>query len=134
MVDHEIEVYVRFSETDAMGHVNNVSYFYYFEEARTKFMMELFGGEVEFKSMILASVSCDYIAQAYAAQILKVKSNILRIGNKSFTIMHNLVDANDGRLIAKCTAVLVYFNYEEQVTEELPQIVRNQLENRLVSS
>ncbi len=34
---NKIDIYVRFCETDAGGHVNNTSYFFYFEEARTKF-------------------------------------------------------------------------------------------------
>jgi len=29
---HEIQVNVRFSETDALGHINNASYFVYLEE------------------------------------------------------------------------------------------------------
>ena len=35
-----IPVNVRFSETDMFGHVNNVSPFIYFEEARTTFMQK----------------------------------------------------------------------------------------------
>lgn len=38
---HDIEVYVRFSETDSSGHVNNTSYFLYLEEARAKFFFEI---------------------------------------------------------------------------------------------
>ncbi len=38
---HELEVNVRFSETDALGHVNNTSYFVYLEEARLKFFEAL---------------------------------------------------------------------------------------------
>lgn len=35
---HELKVNVRFSETDALGHINNTSYFIYLEEARMKFL------------------------------------------------------------------------------------------------
>ena len=31
---YEFEIMVRFGETDAAGHVNNASYFIYFEEAK----------------------------------------------------------------------------------------------------
>ena len=37
----ELEVNVRFSETDALGHINNTSYFIYLEEARMKFFEAL---------------------------------------------------------------------------------------------
>lgn len=38
---HELKVNVRFSETDALGHINNTSYFIYLEEARMKFFEAL---------------------------------------------------------------------------------------------
>lgn len=31
---HEIQVTIRLCETDALGHINNASYFVYLEEAR----------------------------------------------------------------------------------------------------
>ena len=34
---HEIQISVRFGETDALGHINNTSYFIYLEEARIRF-------------------------------------------------------------------------------------------------
>ncbi len=66
-----IEVYVRYCETDAGGHVSNTSYFLYLEEARTKFFETIgFGlGKRQDMNFIVAQTGCDFIAQAYAAQI-----------------------------------------------------------------
>lgn len=35
---YETQVKVRFCETDALGHINNTSYFIYLEEARIAFL------------------------------------------------------------------------------------------------
>lgn len=133
-IPHEIEVYVRFSETDALGHVNNVSYLIYFEEARTKFFEEVCDNKELFKNFILASVTCDYLSQAYAAQILKVKTTISRVGTKSFTVEHLLSDKESNQIIAKGTAVLVAYDFNEQKSITLPSEVRYQLEDRLISN
>lgn len=128
---NEIEVYVRFCETDLAGHVNNTSYFLYLEEARTKFFRVL-GIDRDHRDsaldFILASTKCDYLAQSYAAQTLKVFTNVSRIGTKSFTLHHLITEADSGIEIAKGTAVTVCFNYENQKTESIPDSLRENLE------
>ncbi|MFA1821465.1 acyl-CoA thioesterase [Virgibacillus oceani] len=78
---HEIETYVRFCDTDALGHVNNTRHFQYFEEARTKFFKAVYPERSASFSFILASIYCDYLAQAYADQILRVTTFVTNIGN-----------------------------------------------------
>jgi len=130
---HEIEVYVRFSETDALGHVNNVSYLIYFEEARTKFFDEACGDKELAKHFISAAVTCDYLSQAYAAQTLKIETSVSRLGTKSFTVEHLLTEKETGRKLAKGTAVLVSFDYINQKTTSIPSELRSRLESKLVS-
>ena len=132
---HEIEVYVRFSETDAAGHVNNTSYFLYFEEARLKFLEQV-GIECnrDFlpSNVILVSTACDYVSQAFAGQILRITTEVSNVGNKSFKVNHVLTSADKGTVVAKGTAVLVCFNYEEQKTVLIPEEIRAILEQKLV--
>ncbi|GAB3055514.1 acyl-CoA thioesterase [Virgibacillus ainsalahensis] len=132
MTSHEIEIYVRFAETDAAGHVNNVSYFLYFEEARTKFFREICPERDGSFNFILASISCDYVSQAYAGQELKLLTDVGRVGEKSFTVSHILVNPETGLTVAKSEAVTVCYNYEEQKTIQIPVEVRSRLQNYLV--
>ncbi|WP_010530151.1 acyl-CoA thioesterase [Lentibacillus jeotgali] len=132
MASYEIEIYVRFSETDAAGHVNNVSYFLYFEEARTKFFQEICPKRNNSINFILASISCDYITQAYAGQKLKLLTDVEKIGRKSFTVKHTLVNPKTFKIVAKSHAVTVCFNYEEQKTIKVPDEIRSRMEKYLV--
>ncbi|HZG70918.1 MAG TPA: thioesterase family protein [Chondromyces sp.] len=130
---HEINVRVRFCETDALGHINNTSYFVYLEEARVCLFDEITKlkdpNEWEF---ILASTKCDFISQGYFKQNLTIKSYITNIGSKSFSIGHEIVDSDTGKLIAKGKAVIVYFNFQTQKSEPIPPEIRASLEERLV--
>lgn len=131
---HEIEVYVRFSETDAAGHVNNTSYFLYLEEARTKFFNGVGIGRdspYAYLSFILASTKCDYVAQAYAGQTLKVSTSVARIGTKSFDVKHVVTNADSKVIVAEGYATIVCFNYEEQKTEPIPASLKENLENKI---
>lgn len=137
MDSNEIEVYVRFSETDAAGHVNNTSYFLYLEEARTRYFNKNLGLEFNEKkdlslnNFILASTKCDYISQAYAGETLNVKTTVSHIGNKSFTLNHVITNAKMNKVVVRATATLVSFNYLEQESRPIPDEIRTQLERNL---
>ncbi|WP_085993030.1 acyl-CoA thioesterase [Oceanobacillus senegalensis] len=129
---HEIEVYIRFAETDALGHVNNTSYFLYFEEARTKFFKEILPERNKNLSFILASIKCQYLNQAFAGQTLRVCTNVLKVGTKSFTMSQTILSPDTGITIAEAEAVTVCFNYLEQKTISIPERLRLKLENHLI--
>ncbi|USK72194.1 acyl-CoA thioesterase [Peribacillus asahii] len=131
----EIDVYVRFCETDAAGHVNNTSYFIYMEEARTKFFKAVGydkdnRGEMNF---VVASAQCDYLAQAYANQTLTLSTKVSRIGTKSYTLAHEIKSADTGAMIAAGSAVVVCFNFQTQQSEVIPPELRSILEQCLVT-
>lgn len=124
----DIEVNVRFCETDALGHVNNTSYFIYLEEARIKFFESLgYKMDANNWNFILASAHCDFINQGYFNQLLTITTYVTEIGNKSFEISHDILCSQTKQLIAKGKAVMVYFNFDEQKSEKLPEVLRENL-------
>lgn len=129
----DVDIYVRYCETDAGGHVSNTSYFLYYEEGRTRFF-ELIGmGPLSRKDVnfIVARTECDFVAQAYASERLSVRTAISAIGNKSFTMVHEIRHSETGALIAQGRAVIVCFNYEKQESISIPAEIRSQLEKYL---
>lgn len=128
----EIQVYVRYCETDASGHVNNTSYFLYMEEARTRFL-DFLRKEIGSQdwNFILASTKCDYLAQAYAHQTLTVASKLIRIGTKSFTIEHEMRNSETGVIVARGNAVVVCFDFHKQQSQPISPKLRSILEEFL---
>ena len=122
----DTDIYVRFCETDAGGHVNNTSYFFYFEEARTRFFKSIIKQEEQI-NFIVARVECDYVAQAFAAQTLTVKSSLTHIGTKSFTIAHELYEKTSQTLIAKARAIIVCFDFRQQKSTPISNELRAEL-------
>lgn len=130
---HEIQVDVRFSETDALGHVNNTSYFIYLEEARIRFIEALgISMDVQQWNFILASTKCDFVSQGYFNQRLLIKTWVSKIGTKSFQLEHEIGCAHTGEVIAKANAVMVYFDFEKQASEPVPELLREGLNHYLV--
>ena len=123
----DTDVYVRFCETDSGGHVNNASYFFYFEEARTRFFKSILEQENRI-NFILARAECDYVAQAFAAQTLTVKSSIVHIGTKSFTMVHEIYEKESETLIAKARAIIVCFDFQQKKSIPISHELRAELE------
>jgi acyl-CoA thioester hydrolase len=134
MATHTTTVNIRFCETDALGHVSNTSYFIYLEEARIRMFEELgYGSDIKEWRFILASTKCDFINQAFFGQRLKIETNVSKIGNKSFQLVHRILDEKTGTLIALGESTVVYFNFETQKSEPIPDDLRKQLEQYMIS-
>ncbi|XJZ29079.1 acyl-CoA thioesterase [Bacillota bacterium Lsc_1132] len=125
---HELQVTVRFGETDALGHINNTSYFIYLEEARIRFFEALgYGMDARKWNFILASTKCDFIHQGYFNQLLNIKTFVSKIGTKSFQLEHEIVCAQTETLVAKGNAIIVFFDFETQQSKPLPDLLKKEL-------
>jgi acyl-CoA thioester hydrolase len=126
----EIQVQARFGETDALGHINNTSYFVYLEEARIRFFESLgYRMELNDWKFILASTKCDFVSQGYFDQLLSVKTYVSRIGTKSFQLEHDIVCSQTEQLIAKGNAIIVYYDFKSQKSEALPELLKEGLKS-----
>lgn len=125
---HEMEVNVRFCETDLLGHVNNNNFFVYMEDARIRFFndLNLVGNDWNF---ILASTKCDFIKQVYFNQTLLIRSHVGKIGNSSFHLEQEMFEKDSGELVAKGLSVVVQFDFEHQQSKPLSQEMRESLES-----
>ena len=104
---HRMEIQMRFSDTDALGHLNNGSYAVYAETARLEFLGVL--GDTR-RSMILAHLSLDFRRQVRFGEPVYVDTWIERIGTTSVTLRHVVWAA--GARAAEVRAVVVYFDYD----------------------
>lgn len=131
-VEHKSYVRTRYCESDVFGHINNVSYFIYLEQARVDFFVEL--GMLEKQtdwSFIVASARCDYRSQAYVNQKLVIQTFVTHIGRTSFKLSHQIVDQESNVLIAEGEVILVQFDFYQQesirLSEELTDILKKYL-------
>ena len=116
---HQVDIVVRFGDTDAMRHVNNAKYLTYCETARIRYWTDVTGerfalGSEAAESLILAEARLTYRAQAFHGEVVTVQSRASRIGRSSFTLEHRLLAAVPGeeaRLVAVGESILVFYDY-----------------------
>jgi len=122
---HITKITVRFSDLDAMKHVNNATYLTYLEEARIKYFNDLFNlneRDLEYKAVI-GRIEIDYIYPIVLGDDIEVYTRISELGHKSVKVEHIVVIKKDEGLIKAATSVtkLVYYDYKNQRTKLIPE-------------
>src|SRR3972149_635069 len=98
---------VRFSETDALGHVNNTVYYIYMEEARSP-LFQIANPTLDTTkwNLIVARTSCDYLKQVKFGEQLRIETSISAIGSKSVTVRHDIFREGTNEKVASGDAVM----------------------------
>ena len=126
---HPIEV--RYGDLDPQGHVNNAKYLTYFEQARIAYWIQLglFTKDQSFMplGLILADLHITYLEPIYYGQNIKVGVHISKLGNKSMTWEHNIVDAETGKELARGEVIVVAYDYQAEKTVSIPQEWREKI-------
>jgi acyl-CoA thioester hydrolase len=129
---HKISVKVRFSDLDAMGHVNNASYLSYLEEARLAYynhILKMDTNNLDFNAVI-AKIEIDYIDQIRLGDNVEVYTRTAKIGNKSSDVEHLVVVTNNGnkKIAAKALTKLVSFDYRKNISVPVSEEAKKTIE------
>jgi acyl-CoA thioester hydrolase len=129
----KLTVPVRFRDLDAIGHVNNATYFTYMEEARKEFFRQVFDcRKASDFPFILAEISCRFL-KAVQMEELEVGQDIWvsHVGRKSFTFKYRLYRRDDPAWIfAEGQSVQVYYDYDTGRPVEIPASFKAEIEQR----
>jgi acyl-CoA thioester hydrolase len=104
--DHWTTDTVRFSDQDAVGHINNVAIAAYAETGRVAFGHHLRTARRPEASFVLARLAIDYRAESHYPGEIRVGTRLVRIGTTSFTLDQGIF--KDGTCIATAEGVLVH--------------------------
>jgi len=103
---HWTPVTIRYSDQDAMAHVNNTALATYIEAARTAFIYDLIGkGGMQGLEFILARLLIDYHRELHYPGTVEVGARLIRVGNKSLTTGYGVFKDADCVATSECVNV-----------------------------
>ena len=129
---HQYDCRVRFSDVDVYGHVNNVKYFEYYQEARLVFLRSLGRAEDSAGSfaLVVARVEVDYRRPIlFRTEPYLVETWVTAVGGSSFTLSSEFRDGDDVLSLARTT--LVTFDADTQSSRPLLETERERLQAEL---
>ncbi|ATW52577.1 acyl-CoA thioesterase [Streptomyces xantholiticus] len=119
MARHIYHCPLRWSDMDAFGHVNNVVFLRYLEEARIDFMFRLAPGDgsPSFSGgSVVARHEIDYVRPlVHRHEPVIIESWVTKINAASLTIAYEVKEADDpAKVYVRASTVVVPFNLEAQ--------------------
>ncbi|WP_121251952.1 thioesterase family protein [Nocardioides ferulae] len=122
-------VRVRFSDVDVYGHVNNVKYFEYLQEARIQLTAHLWSDVPPGSppvAMVVAQTDVDYLAPLmFRAEPYDSWSWISHVGRSSATIESEIRDGDT--VYARARVVVVFFDQDTQRAAPPAEVYREPL-------
>ena len=126
-------LHVRFSDVDLYGHVNNVKYFEYFQEARIRYLMRIFdvGGPGDRAvPLVIAQMDVDYrVPILFRPEPYDVHSWVTDVGRSSFVVESEIRDGET--LLSRARVVAVTFDETTQKAAPAPAAHRAALMSEL---
>jgi len=125
---------IRWNDLDALGHVNNVYYFEYFQTGRGQFMHAISKDWDWTRNMfVIAHIACDYFIELKLTDKQPaIRMRTSSIGTKSFEIEYLITSidkAGEEIIHAKGKSIQVIIDVKEKRSIEIPNWLRLDLTN-----
>lgn len=108
---------VRLSDTDRQGHVNNVSFSFFFEAGRAAIVLDddtLLEPDCFF---VIVTTTIDFLGELNYPGVITVANGIERIGSSSLTVHQALFQ--DGRCASLSTSTMAQVNIAQKRSQPL---------------
>ncbi len=110
----------RWSDNDIYGHVNNVTYYAYFDSAANRYLIEEGGLDINEGSIVgyVVSSGCEYYAPVAYPQALEAGLRVDRLGNSS--VQYGLAIFKRGECEAVASGHFVHVFVERAADKSVP--------------
>lgn len=119
---------ISWGEMDLFGHLNNVHYFRYLEDARIAFLNHFRFFENNLYSVILKN-ECEYHRPVVYPDCLNTHSYVTHVGNSSFTMLYQVFSKQQESLVATGKSVIVLVDQVRFEKKSIPVEMRERLIN-----
>lgn len=119
---------IAWGEMDAFRHVNNVTYFRYFESGRVKYLHAT-GALIEMERTgigpILHSIGCRFRFPLTYPDRIRVGVRVTELSDDRFAIHHRIVSERHHRIAAEGDGIVVMFDYHRNEKTPVPGFLKD---------
>ncbi|MBM68249.1 MAG: 4-hydroxybenzoyl-CoA thioesterase [Haliea sp.] len=133
MNDHPLtytsDILVRFSDTDAQGHLYFANYLVYADEVAGFYMEELGLGAMNPQTapcfIFTVNINCDYLGECRAYETVAVQVGYTRLGRSSAELAFTLQEKSSGRPLARGSLTQVFTDKQTRRSIAIPARFRD---------
>ncbi|GAA4818877.1 acyl-CoA thioesterase [Tomitella cavernea] len=132
---YRVRLQLRWGDSDQLGHINNVMYLEYAQEARLRFLGEIGGTAAHsLGPIVVRRIEVDFERSLhYTAEGIDVEVWVVKVGTSSFTLRHRIRDPQ-GNVYSTVDAVAVAVDLEAETSRPIPDDVRAILTERILDA
>jgi len=121
----------RFTETDALGHINNTVLPVWFEATRTP-IFRFFTPDLDPKQwkLIIAKIEVEFQGELFYGQEVEIKTAIRKIGNSSFVIEQSAWQHDEQCALGK--TIVVRYDFDNKKAQVLSEQEKMMLSEHLL--
>lgn len=118
---HTLPIQLRFNDVDSLGHVNNTVYFSFYDLGKTAYFNEIKNSKdsLEDAGLVIANIQVNFLLPVFPNEKIAVQTAVSEIGNKSFKLFQQVIDADTEEIKCVCQTVMVGYNIETKTTESI---------------
>lgn len=119
---HSVDLQLRFSDVDVLGHVNNTVYFSFFDTGKAYFFEKALHCKMEWRNVecVIANIDCAFVSPVYFGEEIEVWTRCTHIGEKSFVLQQMIVEKRTGELKAAANSVMVSIDPKTKKSVPVP--------------
>lgn len=117
-----LKVQIRFSDLDALNHVNNSFQSQYYDLGRIDYFEKVMGRELDWSKVVVVIVHTEnnFFSPIVQGEEIFVESKLVKFGNRSMTMNQRLVDSK-GVVKGTCRTILAGFNRDTNASTPIEE-------------
>ncbi len=123
---------IRLSDTDRQGHVNNVSFSYFYEAGRAAVVLEREGLLDPDCFFVIVSTTINFIGELHYPGLVTVAGGIEKVGNSSITMQQALFQ--EGRCVSHSVNTMAQVNMVTRKSQRLSEQARRIIAELLIDA
>lgn len=124
---HQTPIQMRFSDLDALNHVNNGFQMHYLDVGRIDYFSKVLQRKIDWTNdfLVLVHLELDFLAPIEMGMDVCVETKTIGFGEKSMKMFQRIIDKKTMEVKSTCYSILSGFNREKKKSEALPQEYRD---------
>ena len=125
-----VDVTTRWMDNDIYGHINNVTYYSYFDSAVNQYLIEQGGLDIHNADIVgfVVSSTCDYHSPIAYPDLLEVGMRVEKLGTSSVTYAIAIFKKGNEQAVANGSFTHVFVDRANNNSIAIPLDIRNALE------
>lgn len=127
---HHLPIQIRFNDVDRLGHVNNNSYFAFYDLGKEEYLREVMKSDFRSTGIVpvIANINADFFMPVFYGDDIVIETRVVHVGRKSFTLAQRAVN-QEKCVVCRCQTVMVCFDFQTQQSVEIPEAFRQAFED-----